>query len=345
MEWVHERLATDLLLASGHIYDEDIIFWTRYWRYIASAKVTLEAKIAAYYVLRYRGIANINNVDNMNLYEMVRADQAFVAALDLDAGTAYRYRLYVIWLNDDVDAFVNIGPASEWKGFLGVVMKIQAPRCLRYALQDKETRVLEMRYYLTPLVQRLVEELVQPTDQLGREWLLKHGQSVKLIGMCVPDEELVAAWLKTIRTYSHRYVSVSVMFARKLHALATPDQRVLIKCDVVAAIFGGPTDEGYFELAWLFGLLGPHDPTVQEWFLKHNINLFPALTFAMIVAMCDGYLKLISTPWLTAPQSRFLDVMMRLPMDLQALISLRLWEQTSTVIHREKFDRAFLAII
>jgi hypothetical protein len=198
---------------------------------------------------------------------------------------------------------------------------------------------------MSPLMQQIAEELVQPTDQLNRPALLLHGQSVKLIGMCAPDEELVEAWLRAYEPFflTH-YIRLSVMLARKLHALATPDQRAKIGSVILQEISKDTSCDGCFELAWLCGLLSPSYPKAQACCRKNNVNLFPALTFAMIVAMCDGYLEL-ARPRITLPQTRFFDFVARLPMDLQALIALRLWEQTSTVIPRDKFDRVFLAVI
>jgi hypothetical protein len=201
-----------------------------------------------------------------------------------------------------------------------------------------------IRKPLSPLTQRLAEELVQPTDCLLRDPLLAYGQSVKLIGMCVEDKEMVAEWLRILTGFTPIDREwVSIPFARKLYALTTPEQSTTIKTDVLHAINQGALCDGYFELAWLLGLLGSFDPTVQACFLRNNISAFPAFIFAMIVAMCDGYLKVARG--ITESQKRFFDCMARLPMDLQALVALRLWEYPSIVIPREKFDRAFLAII
>jgi hypothetical protein len=349
MERVHQ------LLAAGTLEAEDGNFWIRHWHYIASAKVPLETKVTAYRTLKLRGVAHIKDIDTLALYDMLRADRAFVAALDLDAKTAYYCRVCLMWIDDDVAAYSDLqsrGVEGElmqgrpyWANYsTHVLVQINAPRCIRYVLQDKASRELILRYRMTPLTQRLVEELVQPTDQLNRWSLLSYGQSVKLIGMCVKDEDLVEAWLQVLRAYTiPSRACVSVEFARKVYALATPDQSTAIKIEVSRSILYDEQDEDCFELAWLFGLVGPFEPKIQGRFLKKHVNAFPAFTFAMIVAMCDGYLK--RTRKITAPQKRFFAFVTRLPMDLQALISLRLWGHTATVISTEKFDRAFLVVI
>jgi hypothetical protein len=350
MERVHQ------LLAKGPLHIRDVHFWDLHWTYIASAKVPLATKVAAYQVLKVRGIANINKTSGMDLSKMIHADRAFVAALDLDARTIYGYRVCVAWIDDDVAAFAELdqeGGAYDSAAGQGlyslrdvlryVLLRINAPRCTRFLFQDKDFREWVLTTHLSPLVLQLVEELVQPTDHLCREWLLKYGQSVKLIGMCVPDEELVDKWLTTFVKYPHSRGHMSVLLARKLHALATPEQSAVIESKLLRAISHPDADDGCFELAWLFGRPGPFDPEVQEYFLKRNVTLFPAFTFAMIVAMCDGYLKVARGR--TATQKRFFALTARLPMDLQALVSLQLWGQTATVIRSEKFNRAFLLII
>jgi hypothetical protein len=337
MESVHQ------LITHGTPRAEHNHIWCRYWHHLASAKVPLETKVAAYRTMRHRNVANINNVSMLVLCEMTRVDRAFVAALDLNADRTYGYRLFTIWHDDDAAAFANMVPTSEREELMqrslrSTLLTMNAPRCIRFLLRDKETRTSVMMSRLTPLGQQLLEELVQPTDRFDRETLLRHGQSVKLIGMCVPDEELVKAWLP-------RFAMVpSVPFARKLHAMATPKQRTAIRLSLLYLIRDIEANANLVEMVCLFGLLGPSHPTVQAWFLKNNVDLFPAFTFAMIVAMCDGYLE-VTRSRISASQSRFFDFVMRLPMDLQALVSLRLWGHTATVIRREKFDRAFLAII
>jgi hypothetical protein len=287
---------------------------------------------------------------------MVLTDRAFVAELDLDVRTAYGYRLCIIWIDDDVTELAKLDPNLEeydpttgmsyslryW--FTCVLMKIDAPRCMRFLLQKQKYRESAMWDRMTPLMQQLAEELVQPTDWLDSKWLLFHGQSVKLIGMCVPDEKLVADWFRLIESHLLKERGdVSVPFARKLRALATLDQSEDIKAEVLWAISRGGSNDTCFELAWLFGLVQPFYPRVQQHFRNKNVRFFPALTFAMIVAMCDGYLTM--TSGISEPQRRFFTVMERLPMDLQALVSLRLWGRTSTVISSEQFNRAFLAVV
>jgi hypothetical protein len=353
MERVHE------LVAAGTLEAEDNAFWIDYWQNIASAKVSLEAKVAAYHALKLRGVAEINGLHTMEIYKMLRADRTFVAELELDRDTAYRYRLCLIWLDDDVATLARIDKDGiktdrETEHAYGlrlngclrrVLMQINAPRCMRFLIQDKIFRETVMQERMTPLVQRLAEELVQPMDQLGREWLLFQGQSVKLIGMCVKDKELVATWLQV----SKKYIPIcwgrmSISLARKLHTLATPDQCEAIKTTVLDAIDNAQSGDGLFELAWLFGLMKTWlSPVVRMRLLRSNVSSFPAFTFAMIVAMCDGYLKV--TREITPTQKRFFDLVIRLPMDLQALVSLRLWGHTSAVIPSEKFDRAFLSIV
>jgi hypothetical protein len=361
MERVHQ------LVAAGNIAAEGDWFWIHHWHNIASAKVPLTAKVATYNVLKIRDVANVNTIHIEYFYKMVFADQAFVAALDLNACMLHRYRGCVILIDDDVEALAGYDQElSENNPFAGssyflryeiwyVLTTINSPRCMRFLLQDTEFRERVMMESMTPLVQRLVEELVQPTDWLNKDMLLLHGRSMKLIGMCVKDEELVADWLYTRQAYAYvcPVTSMSVLFGRKLYDLAKPDQIAKIKREVVATIFAGESSDGCFELAWLFGLLGSFDPKIQECFRQNNVSWFPAFTFAMIVAMCDGYLKLPRTPKrffmrrsvISEPQRRFFALVARLPMDLQALISLRLWGHTSTVISSEKFNRALLAII
>jgi hypothetical protein len=345
MERVHQ------LLAAGVLDDEDFFFWMQHWHHIASAKVPRETKIAAYQTLKDRGIANINTTYyTRQLYNMVRADRAFVAALDLDKHMLLRYRECITWIEDDVAALARYDPTIERAAHLRyspshTLMWTNAPRCIRFLLQDKGFREWVMREAMSPLTQQLAEELVQPTDQLDRVSLLVQGQSVKLIGMCVPDEELVHAWLVDLGGPRLVYCDYSsVPFLRKLHALATLDQRAEIKTKALWTISDGGSSYGCFELAWLCGLLGPAYPKVQECFLENNVPLFPAFTFAIIVAMCDGYLE-SKQQEITESQRRFFDVVMQLPMDLQALVSLRLWGRTSAVIRSETFDRAFLTII
>ena len=351
-------------IVEGTLDDADDFFWASTWHHIASAKVSLEAKIATYWKLRHRGVANINNCYPTGLYYLVLVDRHFVGALDLNMVNIHCYRLCIMWIDDDVEALIayhqqlaedhtplqrklNLPDdhyASVNHGLQEVLMMINRPRCMRFHLQEGSFREAAMCQQLSPLVQRLVEELVQPGDRLSREHLLVYGQSVKLIGMCVNDEELVAAWLMSAQT--HHYASrryMSIMFARKLYALATPDQRAMIADEVWHEIAEGGSNEGCFELAWLLGLVGPFDPIVQAWFLKNNAGLFPALTFAMIVALCDGYLETMHE--ITVSQKRFFKFVVRLPMDLQALVSLRLWGHTPTVIRGENFDRAFLVVI
>jgi hypothetical protein len=145
------------------------------------------------------------------------------------------------------------------------------------------------------------------------------------------------------------------MFARKLYNLARPDQIAKVKSEVVATISAGESSDGCFELARLFGLLGPSYPKIRQCFRRNNVSLFPALTYAMIVAMCDGYLELPRAPkrffifvtrsGISESQRRFFTFIARLPMDLQALVSLRLWNHTTTVISSEKFNRALLAVM
>jgi hypothetical protein len=345
MERVHQLIAADNLNA------EKDYFWIRNWPYITWAKVPLEKKVAAYNALRVRGLADINNVYFENLCEMIRADRAFVGELKLNTVAMHCYRLCTIWINDNVaELTAYYQKIAEDKtdhpskiAFRRVVTRINPPCCLRFLLQDKRFRETVLRERMSPPVQQLAEELVQPTDHLHSESLLLYGQSVKLIGMCVSDEELVAAWLKLRERYPLKYRgNISVSFARKLHALATPDQCAQIKTGVLLAISSDGTEDSRFELAWLFGLLGPSFPAVQASFLRHNMSLFPAFTFAMIVALCDGYLELARG--ITTPQRRFFTVLERLPMDLQALVSLRLWGRTSTVTQSDQFNRALLAI-
>jgi hypothetical protein len=351
MERVHQ------LLAAGTITKARDDFWQYNWHHIASAKVPLETKVAAYKALNLRGVVDINNMFNTeDLYVMLLADQAFVAALDLDAHASYCYRVYMALTNDDVATLAKLeqelpenGPFAESSYCLRyeiwyLLATLNASRCMRFSLQDRTFREAIMEQPLSPLEQRLVEELVQPTDRLNRRWLLVSSQSVKLIGMCVKDEELVEEWLKRFWSYailSSRYMSV--MFAHKLHALATPDQSVAIKNQILGRIHADTFTEGFFELAWLCGLLSPSYPTVQALFLKCTVCLFPAFTFAMIVALCDGYLEVARE--ITVSQRRFFTLMLRLPMDLQSLVSLRLWGHASTVIQSNKFTKALLTII
>jgi len=347
MERVHQ------LMAEGNLAAEKDTFWIHHWPYLASAKVSLERKIAAYHMLHQRHIANINDLDPPKFDEMVRADRVFVVQLGLDARMGEAYRVLVACIDDDVAALAKY----SWNEFdihyslkeilEHVIVKINAPRCIRFVLQNKRTREWAMIRRMSPLALRIAEELVEPTDRLDSWWLLVHGQSVKLIGMCVKDEELVIEWLGVLASFP--LISsggISVMFARKVHVLATPEQRATNTTDVCDRVCGGESSDGCFELAWLCGLLGPSYPKVQERFRKNNVSLFPALIFAMIVAMCDGYLTEARMPWAMTPsQKRFFDCVARLPMDLQALVSLRLWGHASTVIPGERFNRAFLAVI
>jgi hypothetical protein len=357
MERVHQ------LLTERPSVGENAAFWAKYWYHIASAKVPLETKIDAYWGLRHRGVANINDLRVMLLYGVVLADRQFVARLDLDEGRRDCYRLIIMWINDDVVALTSYFQKMAKKGFLWnanepyyslrrdlqrVAMKINAPRCMRFLLQRQGFREGVMREIMSPLAQRLAEEFVQPTDNFDSWLLIMYGQSVKLIGMCVKDEELVAAWLPKTFTFTGCPPSdrgfMSVMLARKLHALATPDQRKEIRTKVMHTILDTAADDGYFELAWLLGLWKPSYRVIHERCRKNNVSLFPELTFAMIVAMCDGYLE-VKQKVIMATQARFFMLLVRLPMDLQALVSLRLWGHVSTVIQRDKFDRALLAVI
>jgi hypothetical protein len=354
MERVHQ------LVAEGTLDDEDDDFWAAHWMHIASAKVPLETKVAAYNTLQLRGAAYVNDCSIGCFYKICRADRAFVAELDLDADMLHCYRAYSIWIDDDVAALAKYDQEMtaftdhSWSAhdryfsvqeiLQDILLNVDAPRCMRFLLQDQGVREVVLLKRWSPLVQRLVEELVQPTDRLDKWLLLAHGQSVKLIGMCVPDEELGAEWLKMLKRYPQILEGrMSAMFARKLHASATPEQNAEIKTEVLRALSNGWSNEGYFELAWLFGLLGPSYRKIQRRFLRYNVDLFPAFTFAMIVGVCDGYLK-VTLPGIRAPRRRFFMIAMQLPMDLQALVSLRLWGRASTIIPREKFDRAFLAV-
>jgi hypothetical protein len=357
MERVHQ------LVAIGNIDAETEHFWSHNWRHIASAKVPLETKVTVYNALkrRYHANVDVNNFYVVGLYRMARADRHFVAALDLDVYTTHCYRLAIIWIDDDVAELtayyqriaedptplrikLDLSEDEYSEMIHHVLMDANPPRCLRFLLQGKAFREMMMRDRMSPLAQRLAEELVQPTDQLDSYQLLKYGQSVKLIEMCVQDEELVATWLQAVRNYTLEYPGcMLVPFARKLHALITPEQRGDVKTKVLWSIAHGVSNDGGFELAWLLGLLGPFNPTVQGHFRRGNVNLFPALTFAMIVAMCDGYLEMARG--VTKSQKRFFALVTRLPMDLQALVSLRLYGQAATVIQGDKFNRAFLAII
>jgi hypothetical protein len=358
----HDRVRVHQLIAAGIIDAEnEYDFWINHWHHIASAKLSLEMKIATYEALKLHTAADINLLYIVRFYEMMCADRAFVAALDMDAGMRYCYRVLSACLDDDVEALTRYSQeltddgASAWDthrnyyllgyALIRVVMEINAPRCIRFLFQDKGLRELASYRRLPPLMQRLLEELVQPTDWLDKACLLYYGQSVKLMGMCVKDEELVEAWLSMFMTDPpSKRICPSVIVARKLHALATPEQSGTIRIAVLLTIYDeGGSSDGCFELASLFGLLGPCYPKVQECFLKNNVNWFPAFSFAMIVAMCDGYLGFKHE--ITTSQRRFFTLVARLPMDLQALVSLRLWGRAATVIQAEKFDRAFLAII
>jgi hypothetical protein len=351
MERVHQ------LVAAGTLCDEDDRFWSLHWLHIASAKVPREMKHAAYRMLNYRDIATINNVYTADLYKMVLADRTSVAELDLAPATVHRYNICIIFSEDDAAALARYNEKllehdsrSDRSYRLRNIVRlgltqINAPRCMRFMFQDQSFRESVMEDEMSPLVQKLAEELVQPTDWFDRPGLLLHGQSVKLIGMCVSDEGLIKAWLHIHEPFfTTYYISLSVMLARKLHALATPDQRAEIRTKSMRVLAHDRANDGCFELAWLFGLLGPSYPRIQACFRKNNVRLFPAMTFAMIVAMCDGYLK-AKRQEITVSQRRFFNVVMRLPMDLQALVTLRLYGETSTVISSDTFDRAFLAII
>jgi hypothetical protein len=349
MERVHQ------LVVAGTLSDEDNWFWGQCWPFIASAKVPLEKKIATYHALERRGIADFNAIRILDLYDMLRADRIFVANFerDLNKGTATRYRLCIAWVEDDVAAFSKWYLDSDEYGSLDMqkydirhlTMKTNAARCIRFLLQEKVVREWVVQDPMTPLTQRLVEELIQPTDHLEKRSLLWCGQSMKLIGMCVSDDELVAEWLPlfTKADFENRG-RLSVPFARKLYALATPEQRVVIRDEVAAMMTFSKPDEGCLELAWIFWLLAPFDTLIQQRLMRYDVSLFPAFTFAMIVGMCDGYLE-VTSPEISESRRRFFTLMARLPMDLQALVSLRLYERTSTVIRREAFDRAFLATV
>jgi hypothetical protein len=213
MERVHQ------LLAQRNLAAENDAFWCKYWPHIASAKVSLETKVTACLVLRHRGVANVNELSIATFCEMLRADRAFVAELDLSSVGLHCYRLCTMCLDDDVEALARYcqemrdGLTFSWRVYNNyypmkvalrrVLIKITAPRCLRFLLQDTEFREVVTLEGMTPLVQRLVEELVQSTDQLHEDALLLHGQSVKLIGMCVNDEELVVEWLNVMQTYAY----------------------------------------------------------------------------------------------------------------------------------------------
>jgi hypothetical protein len=345
MERVHQ------LVAEGTLDAVSNWFWINNWPHIASAKVPLEKKVAAYHALKIRNVTSINTVSVMGFYTMVCADRHFVAALELDAHQLHCYRVITMWLDDDVAALtayhqiIAMDERSRTVGLRRILMVINPPRCMRFLLQDKIMRESIMRERMSPLAQQLVEEFAQPTDQFDIDLLFVHGQSLKLIGMCVPDEELVAEWLPSVKILNLiRRGDPSVILARKLHALATPDQIAEMTPPILHEIHSAMASDGCFELAWLLGLMVPFDSAVRACFLQNSVSTFPAFTFAMIVAMCDGYLEVMSSG-ITAPQKRFFDLVMWLPMDLQALVSLRLYGHTSTVIHREKFDRALLAII
>jgi hypothetical protein len=349
MERVHR------LIAEGNFDAEKVSFWRDNWTHIASAKVPLETKFAAYHTLGFRDAAHVNNLSSTELYEMVLADRQFVAKLDLDDGMRSRYQLFIICLEDDITALARDYPETtndrydflKYARYL-IVTEINAPRCIRFLLQDRDFRGWMTKWRLSPRAQRFIEELVQPTDDLCRKTLVWFGQSVKLVGMCVKDGELVAMWLKTFPTPPRVWsVTITVMFARKLHALATPEQRAPIKTRVLDAITAKEPSDGYFELAWLCGLLCPSEPIyprIRKRFLKSNVDLFPAFTFATVVAMCDGYLE-VRSPGRTPSQERFFDLVVRLPMELQELVALKLWGQTATIIPSEKCNRAFLVII
>jgi hypothetical protein len=72
-------------------------------------------------------------------------------------------------------------------------------------------------------------------------------------------------------------------------------------------------------------------------------SLFPAMTYALIVGVCDGFFEVATAAHVR--ERRFFDLVTKLPMDLQALVSLRMWAKTATVIGAMDFGVAFSIVI
>jgi hypothetical protein len=153
MERVHQLIVEDRLDA------EDYNFWRFRWHFIASAKVTLETKIAAYYSLNRRGTADLYTLNDDFLYKMIRADRAFVVELNSREGKGMMNHCCrcIIVIDDDAAAFARFlqelseGRSAAEKSHIfrhclhSLLMKNNAPRCLRILFQDKAFREAAMR--------------------------------------------------------------------------------------------------------------------------------------------------------------------------------------------------------
>jgi hypothetical protein len=328
MEYVAQLMLTQNLTA------ENGRFWWKNWPFIAAANVPLELKVATYYTLKERNDdVNINHVDFLQMYELVRCDRAFVAELDMNNKALKMYRACAAWQADDVVALNHLLDNEGYR--VECLLLFDAPHCMRLLMGTAPFRKRVMRNRMSPMLQKIVEELVLPGEV--PPIVVKYGQSVKLAGMCAADAQLVGMWLKEISYIAgvNKEGTLSVSFARKVYALATPAQRLDIRGILWKAMNLATIDEGWFELARLDGLIG--NPTVAKHALTDYKSLFPAMVYAMIVGTCDGFFNVRDTSAI----KRFFVIAGRLPMDLQALVSLRGQKNPASVITATDFDVAF----
>jgi hypothetical protein len=170
--------------------------------------------------------------------------------------------------------------------------------------------------------------------------VLPRSRSPKLARMIVDCDELfVFEWCMRVRAVGcGRFTTMTREFAAALVSLAGPHDRLNINqlLDDKEQI-----ECGEWYLVHAMGRL--RDVRWRGAVMCGYKDLFAALLYAMIVALCDGYLVLGCR--VTPKMCRFAMIVRRLPMDLQQVVAWRVYGKSSMFVRASDFDDAWAIIV
>jgi hypothetical protein len=206
-------------------------------------------------------------------------------------------------------------------------------KCLTFAITKWNTfrSLLSCYGCRTALQRQLLEANIDQTDRSNQMNYLVRGDSIKIAELFYGDK-LVTSWLNTYRVKLIHHETREV-FAQSIVERALPEQRL-----VLGSVLSNHTIVQDYEFAMARELGICYRPQIAIPMMRFYKTLFPALLFALMVGLCDGF-------FVTHEVSRFFAIGRRLPMELQMLLCLRVYGRLGDNISVKDFNDAWTAVM